>query len=310
MSAPSESHPAAFAWMAASAVLFGLMNFFARISSEHAHWAVVAATRALVGAVVAYSYGRARGVRVIAVHAPALWLRAIFGTMAMGCTFFAVASTAAPLADVVTLSNTTPVFLGLLGPIVLRERAGRRVAFAIPLSLLGVVLIIQPAAIFAGGGAVSRTPAATAAYAIALSGAVFAAFAMMSLRRAAKGETSEAIVVHFSIVAFAAFASIALLAHATVPREAIGPLVATGLCGGFAQIFMTQSYRLERAARVGPLGYLAVVVTALLGAYVLHEPLGLEAVLGMALVISSGIVVTVLGVRDARGGATRERAPL
>ena len=77
------------------------------------------------------------------------------------------------------------------------------------------------------------------------------------------------------------------------------PLLAAGFCAGFAQLAMTRAYSLEIAARVSPFGYISVAVSAGLGAVALHEWPDRLAVLGMLLVVSGGLVVTVAGMREA-----------
>ncbi len=56
---------------------------------------------------------------------------------------------------------------------------------------------------------------------------------------------------------------------------------------------MTRAFSLERAARVSGVSYLSVVASAILGAVVLHERPSLGALLGMALVVAGGLVVTL-----------------
>ena len=89
--------PSAFVWMAAGAVCFGLMNFFARVSSAHAHWAITACVRAAVGAVVAAIAAIAQGHPPLVKPTPLLWQRTVLGTTAMGLTFFALSDHRAPV---------------------------------------------------------------------------------------------------------------------------------------------------------------------------------------------------------------------
>ncbi len=280
--------------MAAGAILFGLMNFFARVSSAHAYWAVTAAVRAGIGALVAAIAARAQGYPPLVKASPLLWQRTVFGTVAMGCTFFALSDHRAPLADAVTLSNTTPVFLALLAPFFLHERNGRALAVALPLAAGGVVLVLHPTFLFPDT-AHPPQPGAFIPEFTAVGGAVFAAFAMMSLRRLHRDENPESVVVHFSLFAAIAMTVVALFFAPEMPtKDAWPPMIATGVCAGFAQIFMTRAYALARAARVSAIGYLAIVVSAMLGALVLHEPLSAHATLGMVLIIIGGLLVSLV----------------
>ena len=282
--------------MVLAAVLFATMNVCARTTSGHTDWKIVAMTRAGVGAVLAVVVGMLRGVPIFPRSTRAMWARSFFGTFALACTFWVLSNPHLALGDAATLLNLAPVFLAVLGPVVLRERSGRRVFAAIPLAAAGVILILRPPLLFeAGPKAGMIVPAG-----IAIVSSAFSAFAMLSLRRVGPRESPEAIVAHFSTFAFVAMCIV------TLPTTRIdfgGELVwimIGSLAGGFAQLAMTRAYALEFAARVSPFGYLNVVFTAILGAILLHDhPTG-PAICGMALVITAGVVVTVAHARDER----------
>jgi len=284
--------------MSASSVLFAGMNVLARAASAHVAWPVVGATRAGIDALVAVGVARARGTSALPKGSTAGWLRSAFGTLAMICTFCALGDPRIPLGDAVTLMNLSPVFLALLAPLVLRERAGRRVALALPLALAGVLLIVRPPALFGGG----TRPEMMVPAAIAATGAFFSAFAMMMLRRIGSKETPEAVAAHFSVTAMVTLSVIALLGGAPKMPAPIDlwTMVGTGLCAGLAQLAMTRAYALEMAARVSPFGYLSVVASSLFGAALLGERPDALALGGMALVIAGGIVVAVAGIREQR----------
>jgi drug/metabolite transporter (DMT)-like permease len=134
--------------MALGAVLFSLMNYFARVASGQAPWPMVGFTRALVGAAVAWSVARARGSRLDFGDRKGMWLRSLFGTASMTATFYALSSRTLPLGDTVSLLYLTPVFLAVLAPVFLRERTGKRVVLALVLSISGALLILRPAVFF------------------------------------------------------------------------------------------------------------------------------------------------------------------
>jgi drug/metabolite transporter (DMT)-like permease len=286
----------AFGWMALSAVLFALMNFFARLASAHASWAIVGASRALLGAAVAWGVGRARGAPLVAGDRKGMWLRSLFGTGSMLATFYALSSRTLPLGDTVSLIYLTPVFVAVLAPSFLGEKTSKGIVLAIALSLAGVVLIFRPAAVFGGasiaGSPPAEGPSALATAVVAVTSALFAAVAMMMLRRVGQHESPEAIALHFSLVAAAIFVVVALAdRRAPLGVDAVFTLIA-GLAGGFAQLALTRAYSLDRAARVGAMGYLSVVASALLGAVALHERPQPLAIAGMVLVVAGGVVVT------------------
>jgi drug/metabolite transporter (DMT)-like permease len=292
--------------MSLAALLFALMNLFTRIASIHAPWTMIAAARALVGAVVAASVAAARGVPwFVRGGQRVMWLRSIFGTLSMTATFYALSSHTLPLGDTACLLSLAPVFVAALAPALLGERTGRRLAVALACSLVGVVLVLRPAALFGGAqapAAASAGPGPLETAVVAMVAAFLSALAMIMLRRVGQRENPEAIALHFSLVATA---GLGVLSIATLRLPTAGDAVLmllAGMAGGFAQLALTRAYSLDRAARVGAVGYLSVVGSALLGTAALHETPRGEALAGIALVIASGVTLTLSGQRDALKG--------
>ena len=277
--------------MASAAVLFALMNFFARLASSSASWTTVGAARALMGALVALAVARLRGVSLVAKDRRAVFWRSLFGTLSMGATFYALSSRTLPLGDTVTLLSLTPVFLAVLAPFVLRERTSVGVAFALALSLVGVMLVLHPSFGW-HASAPSVGPSAAATAACAVSAAFLASIAMMMLRRMGQTESPEPIALHFSLFAGFTMAVLSLFDLRMPTLRDAGFMLLAGICAGFAQLAMTRAYALERAARVSGMGYLSVVASALLGAAVLGEYPTIGALAGMVLVVAGGLVVT------------------
>lgn len=277
--------------MALAATLFASMNLLARLSSGHAHWSQVACVRAAIGATVALAVARARGQTAFVPTTRMMWQRSILGTVAMGGTFYALGRRELPLGDTVTLLNLTPIVLAVVAPLFLNERSSPRMWVAILVAAAGVVLIVRPSFLFGGTHALGG--AALVPAGVALVAAVFSAFAMMSLRRVSAGLSAEAIVVHFSLTGTAAMGLVALGSGAPLPSPTDAlPMLGAGLCAGFAQLAMTRAYSLQQATRVSGVGYLAVPISALLGAALLHEWPAKLAVVGMALVVAGGVLIT------------------
>lgn len=284
---------AALGWMAAGAVLFALMNFFARLASSSTSWTTVGAGRALIGAFVAFGVARLRGVSLAANDRRAIFWRSLFGTAAMGTTFYALSSRTLPLADTVTLLNLTPIFLAVLAPFVLRERTTVAVAVGLLVSLGGVVLILHPSFAWRPADA-TPGPSAAATAGFAVLAAFISSIAMMMLRRVGRTESPESVAVHFSLFAAAVLGFLSLFDLRMPTARDAALMVAAGVCAGFAQLALTRAYTLERAARVSGMGYLAVVASALLGGAVLRERPTTGAVAGMVLVVAGGLVVTFM----------------
>ena len=90
---------AALGLMALGALLFALMNFFARRATASASWASVAAVRAMIGALVAVMVVRARGSSLVAKDGRAIIGRSVLGTLSMLLTFYALSSRTLSLGE-------------------------------------------------------------------------------------------------------------------------------------------------------------------------------------------------------------------
>ncbi len=285
-------------WMTLASALFAGMNVGARLASGGLPWPEIAASRAITGAVLAAMLSRLRGSSLRVRDRKRSWMRSLFGTAAMLCTFFVLSAREVPLGDVVTLGATSPVFIALLSPSLLGESVGRRVWTATPIAFIGVALVAQPT-FHASMGVVL----------VASLASVFSAFAMLSLRRLGSDESSEAIVFHFSATAAVATLSLSLLNPRVPSALSLGALALTGLCGGFAQLAMTRAYALDRAARLGALGYLGIVFTQVCSILWLGERPSPAQAGGSLLVIVAGVVLALGAMRDARAAAASDSAP-
>lgn len=283
-------------WMCSACILFASMNIFARLASAQIPWAEVGAVRAAVAVALTLIIAKSRGVPFILRDQNKqknAWARSIFGTSAMLCTFYALGAPAIALGDVVTLGSLSPVFIALLAPKLLGEPAGTWIWLATGLATLGVALVAGPTLHISGHLAL-----------VSVAGAFFSAMAMMYLRKLSGPSTGsspgearanpEAVVMHFSLFAMAVLLLIALpKLTIPTPRGALW-LVATGISGGLAQLSMTRAYALEKAARLGILGYLTVVLSNLLGILVLRERPTLIQIAGTLLVVAAGVLPTLL----------------
>jgi drug/metabolite transporter (DMT)-like permease len=276
--------PNGLGWMILAQVFFAGMNVCTRLGAQDLPWSEIAAARFLIGALVAVAIAglRKRSLRI--TDRPSTWRRSVYGTIAAMCTFYALGSSRIALGDAATLSATAPIFVAVLSGPLLGERVGSQVALAIALGFAGVVAVVRP-------NLASEIPVA----AIATAGAAFYALAMIWLRKIGPGESHEAVVLHFSLVALA---GLTLIGFATW-RWPVGAsgwfMVGAGVGGGGAQIAMTRAYALHRAAPVTALSGLGIVLTYLLAIPVFGDHPTRWQVAGSLLVIAASILLTLGG---------------
>jgi drug/metabolite transporter (DMT)-like permease len=268
------------AWMVLAQFFFAGMNVCTRLGARTLPWSEIAAGRFLVGALIAVGLAWYRGSSLRIVDRPNAWRRSIYGTLAAMCTFYALASSRIALGDAATLGATAPIFVALLAPRLLGEPHDRRVALAVALGFAGILAVLRP-----------TFQIVISVAAIATAGALFYALAMIWLRKIGPGESHEAVVLHFSLVALAAL----LVAAFPVwrwPGWSDGLfLLGAGIGGGGGQIAMTRAYSLRRAAPVTALSALGIVLTHLLAIPVFGDrPSGWQ-IAGSLLVIAASALL-------------------
>lgn len=268
-------------WILVTELCFALMRMATRWGASDLPGIEIGSVRFLGGALVAWGFGRARGVRLVVGDQKNAWLRSIFGTVNALAVFLALGSHRIALGDVATLQATAPLFVGLLSGPVLGERVPPRVVAGAVVGFAGVAVLSQPA----------LRVSADLACALLL-GALSYAFAILRLRRLGVRENSEAIALHMSLVAGVTLLLVSLPGFVVPSRHAVLPLVASALAGGLGQIALSRAYGLDRAARLSAVSYSGVVITYGLEVLVFARAPMLHQWIGAGLVCVAGVVVS------------------
>jgi len=215
------------------------------------------------------------------------------------------ALTRLPLADVTAISFASPLITVVLAAIILKERVRAYRWSAVLVGFSGVIVMLIPQ--FDAGHYAATGVAATAAVGATL--ATLSAFCnagtVIQTRRLTQSETTPSIVFYFSIVcAIAGVLTLPFAWHTPTLSELI-KLIALGVLGGVAHIFLTESYRFAAASVVAPFDYTAMLWALLLGYWMFGE-------LPSALVYVGAFIVTGAGLfviwRERRLGLKREAA--
>jgi drug/metabolite transporter (DMT)-like permease len=205
--------------------------------------------------------------------------RAAMGFGAMICFFTAFALM--PLADVVAISLSAPIFVTAFSVPLLAERVGPRRWAAVLVGFLGVLVMVRP------GGEGLVQPAAL----LPLGGAVLYALALIAMRKLGATERATTTVFYFTLACTALSALAQPFVWRTPDLGDFALLVCVGLLGGSAQLLMTQSLRLAPAALVAPFDYSALVFSIGYGFLFWGEVPDGMLLVGAAIVIASGLYI-------------------
>lgn len=282
-------------WMVLGAFLFASMGVCIKFASSHFNNFELVFYRGLIGLVFMWVLTRARGVSLVTrVPSMHLW-RSVVGVTALSTWFFAIGHL--PLATAMTLNYMSSVWLAtfVLGGALLLQRKGEAVRQQGPLVLTvlagfgGVALMLRPTLandqLFAG--------------LVGLMSGIFSAFAYLQVSALAKvGEPETRTVFYFSVGATVVGAVGAVVTgwSTWVWPHALW-LLPIGLLAVLGQLCMTRAYSSGATLVVANLQYAGIVFAAFYSIWIFQDHLPLLGWVGMALIVASGVVATLLRAR-------------
>lgn len=202
------------------------------------------------------------------------------------------ALTMIPLAQVVAIEFTMPIWTVLLAAAFLGERITSWKMLAVALGLLGVGLIVRPSA-------AGLNPGQLVALAAALGFAV-----SVTMIKSLTQSDGAVVIIFWMLVVQSLLGLVPALAVWRWPSGAVwGWVLVIAFCGTFSHYCMARALRHADATVVVPMDFLRVPLTALAGWLVYSERMDLFTVLGAALILTGNL----LNVRRAAVPGTAPR---
>ncbi|WP_431297986.1 DMT family transporter [Tabrizicola sp. BL-A-41-H6] len=193
-----------------------------------------------------------------------------------------------PVGETVAIIYIAPFLVMLAAGPILGEKVSLIGWLAATCSFLGVLIIARPSS--------GLDPIGVA---LCLVNAGCATVYHLLTRMLTRTETTMAMLFHTALVGtvvFAAFLPWSLGGAMPSPFDA-GLMVVLGVLGTVGHLMFTAAYREAPASLLAPVNYLHIVWAAILGWLVFsHMPDGL-ALIGMAMIMASGVAVAVLAGR-------------
>jgi drug/metabolite transporter (DMT)-like permease len=218
---------------------------------------------------------------------PSHLLRAFTGTMAQGCSFFAL--TVLPLAEQTALTYTTPLFVTLLSIPLLGEKVGIHRWSAVILGFIGIMVIALGQGAFQGGNWPER--AVMIGMSVAVAQGVWSALTTLLVRNLSATESSTTIVLWQSLL-MTAFTAVALPFFWTTPNAWEWLiLILVGLVGGVAQVMLTEAYASAQVSSLGPYSYTSILWSVGLGWLIWGDMPTIATIIGAVLIVLSGLYI-------------------
>jgi S-adenosylmethionine uptake transporter len=283
------------AWMLLASLLFASMGVCIKFAAEHFNSFEIVAYRGVVGVVFLLGMTRVRGVSLrTTVPMMHVW-RAVVGTLSLTAWFYAIAIL--PLATAMTLNYMSSVWIAtfLLGGALLMQGRNAPIRQQGPLFLAvltgfgGVALMLRP----------TLNPDQMVGAMVGLFSGIFAALAYLQVAALSRaGEPESRTVFYFSIGAVLAGA-LGMLFVGASPWHWPSALwlLPIGLLAVFGQLCMTRAYSSGATMVVASLQYSGIVFAGIYGLVIFGDQIPLVGWLGMALIIASGVLATLLRAR-------------
>jgi drug/metabolite transporter (DMT)-like permease len=211
-----------------------------------------------------------------------------------------------PLAEATAINFASPLITVALAALILKERVRLFRWSAVAVGFFGVIVMLIP------NLSVEHYMAAGVG-SVAVTGSLFAIFSafcnagtVIQTRRLAQSEPTASIVFYFSLITTLAGAVTLPFAWHNPTAAQLSALIATGILGGIAHIFLTESYRHATASMIAPFDYSSMLWALLLGYLVFGELPSALVYVGAAIVASAGLAVLFrerwLGLRRSPEG--------
>ena len=297
-------------WMVLAALLFASMGVCVKLGSAYFHPAEMIFWRGIIGMVLLWVLARSQGATLATAHPGKHAWRSLVGVVSLGTWFYAI--TQLPLATAETLNYMSSVWIAaflVAGSLWAWRQAahGQRPSLHLPLVLTvfvgfaGVVLMLRPS--------IEQTPQQLWGGALGLLSGLTAAMAYLQVTHLSRmGEPESRTVFYFALGSALAGGAVSLLiGYSPWPGWHGLWLLPIGVLAALGQLCMTRAYGRARSAKgtlvVASLQYSGIVFAALYSVLLFDDHIPTLGWLGMALIVGSGILATVLRARSTRNPA-------
>lgn len=277
-----SSNPAkAGLWMMGAVASFVVMAVAGRSLLADMNTFELMLYRSLIGfAIVSVLVARSRaGFAQVRTAHPGLHLkRNLFHYAGQNLWFFAVG--AVPLAQLVALEFTSPIWVALLAPLLLGEALTRVRLLAALLGFAGVLVVAQP-------GRAPLEPGHVAALASAVGFALNTIFTRQIMR------FDRVLCVLFWMTLLQGAASLVLALPGGIPAPTADNLVwivLVGLTGLSAHFALTSALGYAPASIVAPMEFVRLPMIAIVGAVLYGETLAASVFIGAALIVTGNLI--------------------
>lgn len=292
MKGPVNPHLRAALLMMGSTVFFGLMAVAIRLASQTLHTFEIAFFRNFFGVIAALPLLLRHGPDLLrTTQLPRYLFRCVIGVMSMFCGFWAIGHL--PLAQAVSLSYSTPLFVTIAAVLMLGEQVRARRWAAVVLGFVGVLVIVRPGSASFTGGTL-----------IALSAAVLSGLVSIQIKQLSRTEPADRIVLWTTLLWVPMSLGPALFVWEW-PRGITWLWVAAaGGLGTGGHMLWTRALKLGDVSALTPISFMQLPIVATLGYLLFDEQVDRWTALGAGIIFAANAYIAHREAQLARRSAT------
>ncbi len=253
-----------------SSLFFSLGGYFGKlvVNTTEMNALITSFSRYALGAIIMAIYMLISKKSFKANKLGPITKRAIFNSGAVILSTLALNYTTLTNANILHL--TYPVFVVVLAPFITREKSSKSAYFYLLLIFLGSYIISDPDFSHINLGDLA-----------ALISAVFAGLAILYLTESRKTECGSLIVFYVMVIGTFINGVLVIKDLRLITLDSIGIVLLAAISGFLGQVFITQAYKYLDSAKGAILSMSRIVFSALLGYFLLSEPLTIRILLGI-----------------------------
>jgi drug/metabolite transporter (DMT)-like permease len=275
----NESNFRAVLLMVGGTIFFSSMHALIRYLSADLHAFELAFFRNLFGVLVVLPWVLRAGLSPLKTNRLGLHsVRGLFNGIGMLMFFYAVSI--APLADVIALSFTAPIFATILAIVFLREVVGVRRWTAIFVAFLGMLIILRP-----GLAEISQGQF------LAMASSALWACSLIMIKILGRTESSITIIAYMIIFQAPVSGLAAMTVWITPTLEQVCVMATMGVLGTVGQWLLIEALKAGDTNVVMPFDFLKMIWAVLLGFLFFNELPGLFTWIGSTVIFSSAVYI-------------------
>jgi drug/metabolite transporter (DMT)-like permease len=288
----ANPHTRAALLMLGSTLFFGLMAVVIRLASETLHTFEIAFFRNFFGLAAAMPLLLRHGPGLLkTTQLPRYFIRCVVGVLSMFCGFWAIGHL--PLAQAVSLSYSTPLFVTVAAVWLLHEQVRARRWAAVIVGFIGVMVIVRPGSEGFSAGSL-----------VALSAAVLSGLVSIQIKQLSHTEPADRIVLWTTLLWVPLSLGPALFVWAWPHGITWLWVAAAGVFGTGGHMLWTRALKLGDVSALTPISFMQLPVVAVFAYFLFDEQLDRWTVLGASIIFGANAYIAHREAQLARRAAT------